>query len=73
MISAVQRIEKQAEILRQLPLERIFLETDLTDCTPDQYRQTLEELYRFTADIKGLAIEELKKVLENNLKSLFST
>ncbi|MBR4376327.1 MAG: TatD family hydrolase [Spirochaetia bacterium] len=70
---AVQRIEKQAEILRQLPLERIFLETDLTDCTPDQHRQTLEELYRFTADIKGLAIDELKKVLENNLKSLFST
>ena len=69
---AVQRVEKQAEVLRQLPLEQLFLETDLTDCTPEQHRQALEELYAFVADIKGLALDELKKVLENNLNTLFS-
>ena len=69
---SVQRIEKQAEVLRQLPLEQLFLETDLTDCTPEQHRQALEELYAFVADIKGLALDELKKVLENNLNTLFS-
>ena len=70
---SVQRIEKQAEVLRQIPLGRIFLETDLTDCTPDQHRQTLEELYGFVAKLRGLSLEELKKVLENNLNTLFST
>ena len=69
---SVQRIEKQAEVLRQLPLEQLFLETDLTDCTPEQHRQALEALYAFAANLKGLAIEELKKVLENNLNTLFS-
>jgi TatD DNase family protein len=69
---AVQRIEKQTEVLRQLPVERIFLETDLTDCTQAQHKQALEELYGFTASLKGLSLEELKKVLENNLNTLFS-
>ena len=69
---AVQRIEKQTEVLRQLPVERIFLETDLTDCTQAQHKQTLEELYGFAANLKGLSLEELKKVLENNLNTLFS-
>ena len=70
---AVQRIEKQTEVLRQIPLERIFLETDLTDCTQEQHKQTLEELYAFAADLRGLTLEELKKVLENNLNTLCST
>ena len=70
---SVQRIEKQTEVLRQLPVDRIFLETDLTDCTQEQHRQTLEELYGFVANLRGLSLEELKKVLENNLNTLFST
>lgn len=70
---AVQRIEKQTEVLRQIPLDRIFLETDLTYGTPEQHRQTLEELYGFAANLRGLPLEELKKVLENNLNTLFST
>ena len=70
---AVQRIEKQTEVFRQIPLDRIFLETDLTDGTPEQHRQTLEELYAFVANLRGLSLEELKKVLENNLNTLFST
>ena len=69
---SVQRIEKQAEVLRRLPLERLFLETDLTDCTPEQHKQTLEELYAFVANLRGISSEELKKVLQNNLKTLFS-
>ena len=69
---SVQRIEKQAEVLRWLPLERIFLETDLTDCTQEQHKQTLEEHYEFVASLRGLSLEELKKVLQNNLKTLFS-
>ena len=59
---SVQRIEKQAQVLRQLPLERIFLETDLVEATPEEHGQTIEELYRYVAGIKGLSLEELKKV-----------
>ena len=70
---SVQRIEKQAEVLRHLPLDRIFLETDFTEVPSAGYVETLEELYDFAADLKGVSAGELKKVLENNLKALFST
>ena len=70
---AVQHIDKQAEVLEQLPLERIFLETDLAESPLGGSRPPLEELYSFAANLRGLDTEELKKVLENNLKTLFST
>ena len=70
---SVQRIEKQAEILRQLPMERIFLETDFTEAPEAGYRQTLEELYAFAAGAKNVTVETEKNYTENNLKTLFST
>ena len=69
---SVRRIEKQADVLRQLPLERIFLETDLTEVPSAGYRETLEELYNFAAGIKNVTPETVKSYLENNLKTLFS-
>ena len=69
---SVQRIEKQAEVLRQLPQERIFLETDLTEVPSAGYRETLEELYTFTSGVKNVTPETVKKYIENNLKTLFS-
>ena len=69
---AVQRIGKQTEVLHQLPMERIFLETDLTDCTQAQHKQALEELYTFAAGVKNVTPETVKKYIENNLKTLFS-
>ena len=69
---SVQRIEKQAEILRQIPLERLFLETDFTEVPSAGYRETLEELYNFAARVKNITPETVKNYLENNLKTLFS-
>ena len=69
----VQRIEKQAEVLHQLPLERIFLETDFTEAPESGYRTALEELYAFVAGVKNVTVEKVKNYTENNLKTLFST
>ena len=67
-----QKIAKQAEVLRQLPLERIFLETDFTEVPKEGYRQTLENLYTFVAQLKNVTPETVKNYIENNLKTLFS-
>ena len=69
---SVQRIEKQTEILSQLPLERIFLETDFTEVPKEGYRPTLENLYTFVAQLKNVTPETVKNYIENNLKTLFS-
>ena len=69
---SVQRIEKQAEVFRQIPLENIFLETDFTEVPSAGYRETLEELYNFTAGVKNVTPETVKKSMQNNLKKLFS-
>ena len=69
---SVQKIEKHAEVLRQLPLERIFLETDFSEAPEAGYRQTLEELYTFAGRSKNVTPETVKNYIENNLKTLFS-
>ena len=70
--TSVQRIEKQAEVLGQIPLERLFLESDFTEAPSDGYKETLEELYNFAAGVKNVTPETVKNYLENNLKTLFS-
>ena len=69
---SVHHIEKQAEVLSQLPLDRIFLETDFTECPNKGYQQSLEGVYNFAAGQKGCTTEVLKKIVENNLKTLFA-
>lgn len=70
--TSVQRIEKQAEVLRQIPLERLFLESDFTEAPSAGYKETLEELYNFAAGVKNITPETVKNYIENNLKTLFS-
>ena len=70
--TSVQRIEKQAEVLRQIPLERLFLESDFTEAPSAEYKETLEELYNFAAGVKNITPETVKNYIENNLKTLFS-
>jgi len=69
---SAQRIEKQTEVLRQIPLENMFLETDFTEIPSSGYRETLEELYNFAAGVKNVTPETVKKYIENNIKTLFS-
>lgn len=55
---------KTLEALRQAPLDRIFCETDESD-TP------IAEIYRLTAEAKGLGMEVLAQALWNNYRRIF--
>ena len=55
---------KSLKALREVPLERMFLETD-TSTRP------IEELYDFVAKEKGTDIELLKEKINDNFKTIF--
>jgi TatD DNase family protein len=65
------------EIVKIVPLERIFLETDSTYLTPEPYRGKINEpayvkfIYQQVAEIKNIEFEKLDIVIENNFKKLF--
>ena len=51
--------------LKEIPLEKIFLETD--DANFD-----IAELYQKTAEIKEISVEEVQKVITKNLGFCFA-
>jgi TatD DNase family protein len=55
---------KNAEVFRQLPLERIFLETDDAEIT-------IENIYAKAAELKEISIDEMKKQIYFNFRSVF--
>ncbi len=69
--------EPLREVVRQVPLERMFVETDSPFLTPVPHRGKRNEpaYVRFVAEtvakIKGLELEEVARVTTNNVKDLF--
>jgi TatD DNase family protein len=64
------------EIIRQVPLNRILIETDCPYLTPPQQEGRNEPLYvKYVAEkiaqIKGLTFEEIAKITTQNAKELF--
>jgi TatD DNase family protein len=65
------------EIVKIVPLERIFLETDSPYLTPEPYRGKINEpayvkfIYQQVAEIKNIEFEKFDIVIENNFKKLF--
>lgn len=55
-----------AEALRQVPAERFFLETD------DAEDLAIERIYERAAEIRGISLEKLVDVVEQNVRSSFS-
>jgi len=55
---------KNAEVFRELPLERIFLETDDADVN-------IENIYAKAAEIKNILVEDLKKSINANFRFVF--
>lgn len=51
------------EILKAVPFNRIFLETDTADFD-------IEELYYRVAEIKGLSVENLQEIITENFKNI---
>lgn len=65
------------EIVRQIPLDYLVLETDAPDMTPEPYRERtnepafIVEIARKVAEIKGVPLEEVATVTTVNAKRLF--
>jgi len=68
---------KLREVVKLIPLERIFLETDSPYLTPEPYRGKINEpayvkfIYQKVAEIRNIEIEELENIIEENFKKLF--
>jgi TatD DNase family protein len=65
------------EIVKIVPLERIFLETDSPYLTPEPYRGKINEpayvkfVYQQVAEIKNIEFEKIEDFIDNNFKNLF--
>jgi TatD DNase family protein len=65
------------EIVRQIPLEFLVLETDAPDMTPEPYRGRANEsafivgIARKVAEIKGVSLAEVERVTTENAERLF--
>ena len=58
---------KTAENIRSIPLEQLLLETD----NVDSHETDIAVIYQSTADILGLKLEKLRKVMAKNAKTTF--
>jgi TatD DNase family protein len=65
------------EVLKSVPIDKILTETDSPFVAPVPYRghrsepQYVIEVYKKMAEIKGISLDELKKAVKNNLKTLY--
>jgi TatD DNase family protein len=68
---------KLREIVKIIPLEIIFLETDSPYLTPEPYRGKINEpvyvkfVYQKVAEIKNIEIEKISNIIRNNFENLF--
>ena len=65
------------ETFAKIPLDRIVIETDAPYCAPVPYRgkvcepAMVIETARVLAQVKGVSLDELERILETNVKSLY--
>jgi len=68
--------DKLREIVKLIPLEKMFLETDSPYLTPEPHRGKVNEpayvkfIYQKVADIKNIKFEEVENIVEENFKNL---
>jgi TatD DNase family protein len=68
---------RPVEVVRQVPLEHLVLETDAPDLTPEPHRGKpnepafLVEIARRVAEIKGVTLEEVAAATTRNAERLF--
>ncbi|MBR1925830.1 MAG: TatD family hydrolase [Clostridia bacterium] len=69
--------EELREVFKYVPNDRFMLETDSPYLAPVPFRgqvcipMMVEEVYKLSATLKNLKIEELKELLEKNAKTFF--
>ena len=65
------------EVVRQIPLSRLVLETDAPDMTPEPYRGKpnepafLLETAKKVAELKGVSLAEVESITTDNAKKVF--
>lgn len=77
-ISTFTRDTEQQKMFKNLPVERILLETDAPFLTPAPFRGTINtpayvsRVAEFHAEIRGIDIAEVAKITSDNARSLFA-
>ena len=68
---------KLDEIIKELPLDRIVLETDSPYLTPEPFRKYSNEpkfirtIAEYLSELKNIDISEVEKTTENNVSEIF--
>ena len=68
---------KLKEVIKEIPLKNIILETDSPYLTPEPYRGKRNEpariydIAKFICDLKGISLEELTRITNDNIKRIF--
>lgn len=68
---------KLKEVIKDIPLENIILETDSPYLTPEPYRGKRNEpariydIAQFISNLKEISIEELTRITNDNIKRIF--
>ena len=68
---------KLKEVVKNIPLDNIILETDSRYLTPEPYRgkknepARILEIAKFICELKGITLEELATITNNNIKRIF--
>ena len=66
------------EVIKEIPLESLVLETDSPYLTPEPFRgqqnnpSHIIDIAKFLAELKGISLEELSSITNQNLKKYFS-
>ncbi|MDQ8203317.1 TatD family hydrolase [Pelagicoccus sp. SDUM812003] len=84
---ALERKAKQREVWKQVPVDRLLIETDAPDMAgPDEYRKVslrgedgeeinhpanIEGVYEFVSKLRAMPMDELKEVVRENFVRLF--
>lgn len=68
---------KLKEVIKEIPLEHLVLETDSPYLTPEPFRgkpnepARIHEIAIFISELKGIHVEELARITNENIKRIF--
>ncbi len=71
------KMEEMEKLLQFIPEDRLLLETDAPYLAPVPFRGKsntpllVEYVYKFIANIRGVSVEQLSEIADNNVKELF--
>jgi len=84
---AHERKARQREVFRQVPFDRLLVETDAPDMVPPEsliaepfsdeagkaanHPANIRRIYEFVAELRGITVEKLAEQMEENFKRLF--